>query len=196
MKKTIITAFLLMLLFLGGCVIKKEAPANEPVASEPLASSSTEVAMTPVKVFFGNTKLNPGSADCSEVFLVSRFVPKSKEILPVVLKELFRGPGEGEKAQGYSSFFSSETENILKSVKVVEGVAYVNLEDIRSLIPNASTSCGSAQLLAEIETTLKQFSAVKKVALAINGDPNAFYEWLQLGCPEGESYCDPLNWEK
>lgn len=194
MKKLLGTLFLLVLLLLGGCVIKKEAPVNEPVASEPLASSSNEAATTRVKLFFGNSQLNPGSEDCRQVFEVDRFVPSDRETLSLVLGELFKGPQEEEKAQGYNSFFSNETKDILKSVKVVAGVAYVNLEDVRPLIPNASTSCGSAQFLAEMETTLKQFPAVEKVAFALNGDPNAFYEWLQFGCPESEGFCDPKLW--
>jgi hypothetical protein len=51
------------------------------------------------------------------------------------------------------------------------------------VIPNASTSCGSAALLAQLDHTLLQFPAIDATIYSINGSPEAFYEWLQYEPP-------------
>jgi hypothetical protein len=40
---------------------------------------------------------------------------------------------------------------------VADGVAHVTFADLRPVIPNASTSCGSAALLAQLDQTLLAF---------------------------------------
>lgn len=190
MKKILVSTLFLALLFVGGCVIKKEVPENKPPeVVAPIVTEPEQKTMR-VKIYFNNTKLNPNSEDCSKVFLVDRLVLKTETPAVTTLQELFKGPNEGEKNQGYTSWFSDKTQDILKSLKVVEGTAYVNLKDVREIIPNASASCGSAQFLAEVETTLKQYSAVKTVIFAIEGKPETFYEWLQIGCSTENNICD------
>ena len=143
-----------------------------------------------VKVYFGNINLNPNMQDCSKVHLVERTIPKTLGVAKTALEELFKGPSEEEKAQGYVSWFSEETKDILKGVKIENSTAYVDLDDIRQIIPNVSTSCGSAEFLAEVETTLKQFPAVNKVIIAIDAKPSTFYEWIQIGCAKENDFCD------
>ncbi len=159
-------------------------PEPEPVAPEDQTSTMT------LTIYYGNTELNPGMEDCSLVFPVEREVPETEGVARAALNELFGGPTEAEEAQGYSSFFSDETADILKSVYVEEGTAYVDIEDIRTIIPSASSSCGSAQITAEIETTLKQFPTVERVIIAIDSDPEIFYGWVQMGCTEENDFCD------
>ncbi len=164
--------------------VEPSTPEPEPVAPvEP-------VPVMTLTIYFGNTELNPELEDCSLVFPVEREVSETEGVARGALNELFAGPTEAEEAQGYTSFFSEETADILKSVHVEEGTAYVDLEDIRPIIPNASSSCGSTQLTAEIETTLKQFPTVDRVILAIDSDPEIFYEWIQVGCTEENDFCD------
>jgi hypothetical protein len=143
-----------------------------------------------IKVYFNNINLNPNLEDCSKVYLLNRIIPKTLEVAKAALKELFKGPTEEEKSQGYTSWFSKETQDILKSVKVKNGTAYVDLKDLRPMIPNASTSCGSAEFFAEVEITLQQFPTVAKVIFAIDGKPATFYEWMQIGCYEENDFCD------
>lgn len=151
-----------------------------------------EKTMT-VEVYFNNANLNPNSQDCNKVYPLDRKVIKTLGVAKASLEELFKGPTEEEKSQGYSSLFSQRTKDILKSVKVENNTAYVDLLDIRQVIPNASASCGSAQFLAEIETTLKQFGSVKKVIIAIDGKPSTFYEWIQMGCSQENDFCDETH---
>ncbi len=153
-----------------------------------LASSSGET-MT-VTVYFGNDQLNPGQVDCGLVYPVTRTVPAMPSVAEVALAELFAGPTEAERQQGYTSWFSSETQSILKSLKIQDGTAYLNLADIRWVISGASTSCGSRAFLSQVEITLKAAVPVDRVIYAIEGDPAPFYEWMQFGCDENNDYCD------
>lgn len=148
-----------------------------------------EETMT-IKVYFNNSRMNINSADCSKVFPLDRTIAKTLGVGKASLEELFKGPTDEEKSQGYVSWFSKKTSEILKSIKIEDGTAYVDLLDIRQLMPNVSASCGSAQFLAEVETTLKQFDSIKKVIIAIEGKPLTFYEWIQIGCTKENNYCD------
>lgn len=51
------------------------------------------------------------------------------------------------------------------------------------IVPNASTSCGSALLLAQMNRTARQFPAVRRAIYSFDGDVGALYEWLQLSPP-------------
>jgi len=149
-----------------------------------------------INVYFNNTNLNPNAEDCSKVYLLIRTVPKTLGVGKAALEELFKGPTEGEKSQGYTSWFSEKTKDILKSIKIENNTAYVDLKDIRQIIPNVSASCGSAEFLAEIEATLKQFDSVARVIIAIDGNPSTFYEWIQIGCSEENDFCDETPFKK
>lgn len=130
-----------------------------------------------------NVYFNKDANDCSSVTPLERAVPKIKDIETVALKNLFRGPSEDEKNVGHSSFFSQDTADILIDFHGKEDTAYVNLTDIRAIIPNASSSCGSAELLAEMDATIKQFGTYSNTLYAINGSSQDFYEWLQMSAP-------------
>lgn len=139
-------------------------------------------------VYFSNPSLG-SSENCDEVFPVARTVGPNREA--DALLALFSGPTEAEKGAGFTSFFSASTADALKSIGVRNGVAAVNLSDIRNIIPGVSSSCGSAQFLSSIGATLMQFKSIKKVVYAIDGNPSIFYEWVQLGCSEDNLQCDP-----
>jgi hypothetical protein len=53
------------------------------------------------------------------------------------------------------------------------------------VIPDASTSCGSAVLLAQLDRTLLQFPGIDTTIYAIDGSTEIFYEWLQRETPAG-----------
>lgn len=198
----VILILFVIILAIGAAVYIKER--STPESSETNENSSVElgeeVTANPkatlqkvkVKVYFGNSKLNPNSIDCKKVYPVEREVFQGNEVIGAI-DLLFAGPTADELKQGYVSAFSSKTKAINIGSFVKNGILYINFSDIRKIIPNASTSCGSAQFSSEIETTAKQFSNVNKIIYAINSDPKTFYDWMQIGCPttiEG-SYCDP-----
>lgn len=152
--------------------------------SEPFGSAPTDAV-----VYFGNEQLNP-DAECATVFPLSRDTSGHPDARFATLSALLRGPTEAEKAEGYSSFFSAETADALRSLGVRNGTVYVNLADLRQVIPNASTSCGSASLLSQIETTLMQFPGVERVIIAFDGDTQTFYDWIQVGCAPENDFCN------
>lgn len=201
-------------LVLAGCA-QGPAPSTSPSGGTPTASSaapapSSSTTMSPVAtpgtptsaapsepttmivtLYFTNTILDPGVTDCSQVYAVHRTVPASKDVLTATLRELLAGPTAAEAAKGYGSWFSPATAEALISAKVSGTTAYVNLADIRATIPNASTSCGSASLLAQLRTTAQQAAMTPRVLFAINSQPTAFWEWLQLSCDASNDNCNP-----
>lgn len=194
----ILVIFVVGVRFFGGdedtwiCVDNQWIRHGNPSASMPDAGcgGATNAEKTEFSVYFGNYKFNANIQDCSLVFPVEREVSKTLAVGQMSLEELFRGPTTEEQKNGYTSFFSNATKDILKSIRIDNKIAYVDLVDIRLLIPNASSSCGSAQFLSEMTNTLKQFSSIEKVVFAIEGSPVTFYEWLQLGCGADNNDCD------
>jgi hypothetical protein len=103
--------------------------------------------------------------------------------LRTALEWLVRGPTPEEQASGIRSWFSGGTAGALKSVAVDSvGSATVDFEDLRALIPNASSSAGSAMLLKELQGTVFQFPEIRSVEFRILGSCDLFWEWLQQGC--------------
>ncbi len=99
------------------------------------------------------------------------------------LEWLVRGPTPDERAAGIQSWFSDGTAGALRSVAVDSaGNATVDFQDLRRLIPNASTSTGSAMLLQELQGTVFQFPEIESVEFRIDGSCELFWEWLQYGC--------------
>jgi hypothetical protein len=148
---------------------------------QPAAPTTTPSAPTTNFVVY----FHRGAADDpSGVVAVPRSVPKTEAVATAALTELLAGPSEAEQQSGHWSMFGPGTAKKLKSVRVENGVAFVDFLDFRAIIPNASSSFGSAALLAELDTTLRQFPTVKLTQYSFEGDVTAFYEWLQR-CPPG-----------
>jgi putative hemolysin len=140
--------------------------------------TSEPVATSTVTLYFSRD-----SDDCSEVEAVSRGL-EGQVSLERALQELLAGPSETERADGFGSWFSADTAGLLESVEVDDGVALVSFDGaLASTIPNASTSCGSANLLAQLDATVAEFDEVDRAIYALDGDVDAFYEWLQMESP-------------
>jgi spore germination protein GerM len=157
-----------------------------------LAASQTRQTMT-VKVFFSNSK--SGFDDCAKVYPVTRTIPKTQAVARAALEQLLGGPTEKERAEGYFSWFSEETKSALLGVNIKDETAYVNLKDIRQIITNASSSCGSTILMAQLDNTLKQFPTIKRAFFAIEGSPEEFYGFQQMECPDELKNCDKSNFK-
>jgi spore germination protein GerM len=185
----------------GGATVDPEPPATTaaPSTPEPLpdeddgdpdgagdedAGSDDGAAPAPaeeatVEVFFTNA--DRGAEP--EVFPVERTVALPA-VLRGALEALLAGPTSAEEAAGYRSFFSSETADQLDDVTIEDGVAEVSFSsELPDLIPNASTSAGSASLLAALDATTTQFDTVDRAVYSLEGDVDAFYEWLQMVAP-------------
>lgn len=155
----------------GGSSPTPDAPATP---DQPDAEGTTTAS-----VFFSNDGLGD---PCGDVFPVQREVAAEDPIGETV-RALLAGPSEAETAQGYSSWFSSDTAGMLHGYRSEGGILYVDFADFSSVIPNASSSCGSAALLAALDNTLQQFDGVEEARYSFDGSAEAFYEWLQLAAP-------------
>ena len=149
-----------------------------PTSTTPTPTSSSAETTNLLVYFHRGTPGDPG-----KVVAVPRSVPRTAAVATAALNELLPGPTAAERADGYWSMFVPGTARSLKSVRVADGVAYVDFRDFRNIIPNASSSFGSTALLAELDTTLRQFPTVKSTVYSFDGDVASFYQWLQLTPP-------------
>ena len=160
-----------------------------------VANAQKAQTMT-IKIYLSNDKLNPNIEDCRKVFPVTRTIPKTASTAKAALAELFKGATKDEEAKGYSGIPHTETNGILKSIRVKNGAAYVNFTNrVTEQMGNASTSCGGGQYWGMFDETLLQFPTIKKVFYAVEGNTNDFYEWVQVGeCPYGK-HCAKKNFQ-
>jgi spore germination protein GerM len=159
----------------------KAALAGAVAASLLVMAASETVAASPngtiqVKVFL--PRGDPGSR-CDRVYAVPRRV-STPAVLKGAVETLLKGPTAAERRRGYGGWFSARTAHMLRGVRLAQGVAYIDFRDFRRVIPNASSSCGSALLLAQLTTTVTQFPTVRRAIYSFNGSRSTFYEWLQL----------------
>lgn len=130
-----------------------------------------------VKVYFNCDTAGGGVAPRP----VHRIVPKSPRVLQAALEALLAGPSASERQASFSSWFSSDTAGMLRSVTIDDGHARVDFADLAPVIPNAGTSAGSALLLSQLDATVFQFRTVESVEYRLRGSCEAFGEWLQYG---------------
>lgn len=144
-----------------------------------IETTTTTIATTSVQVFYGAGD----GTDCAAVSGYRREVEldMGSPIVPA-LRALLAGPTDEERADGAFSFFGPETADLRVDASLVDGLLTVDFADFSGIIPNASSSCGSANLLAELATTVFQFSEVEGVAFQFDGSCEAFGEFLQMGC--------------
>lgn len=115
---------------------------------------------------------------------VPRRVPATAALLRAAVAELLRGPLPHERAAGFTSWFSAATAGMLRSALIADGRAVLDFADLRPIIPSASTSAGSRELLGQLTTTVAQFPHIATVEYRLAGSCAAFWEWLQVGgCP-------------
>jgi spore germination protein GerM len=119
---------------------------------------------------------------CARVQPLRRTVA-TPAVLTGALRALLAGPTAAERRAGYGGWFSAKTAGALRSVRISRRVAYIDFRDFSRLIPNASTSCGSALLLAQLDRTATQFPTVSRAVYSFGGSRRAFYEWLQRSAP-------------
>lgn len=118
-----------------------------------------------VKVFFGNSFLNPNIADCSAVFPVVREVPHTVAVGTAATNALIGGPSSTESSEGYISSLPQGV--ILNSLRIENGTAFADFNS--ALEESVGGSCRVIAIRSQIEQTLKQFPTVQRVVISING---------------------------
>jgi len=159
---------------LVGVVVALALPSVS--ASSPTAETAS---VAQVKIFMAQGNM---SNRCDRVVAVKRSVRKPW-LLAGAMRALLAGPTAAEKTAGYRSWFSAKTKGMLRSVRIAGGIAYIDFQDFSRVIPNASTSCGSGLLLAQLNRTARQFPTVKQAIFSFSGSRDAFYNWLQMDAP-------------
>jgi spore germination protein GerM len=122
--------------------------------------------------------------ECDDVIAFERQIDSSQESIVAAFESLVAGPTAEEKASGADSFFSADTSGMVVSAAIDQELLVVDFEDLRSVIPNASTSCGSMALLAQLNTTAFRFDRIERVRYQIEGSCDTFANWLQRECME------------
>jgi spore germination protein GerM len=160
-------------------VITSTTAADTTTTTE---STTTTEAVTGqiVEVVFASAD----QSDCSNTETFERIVNEAADPIESAFLLLVAGPTREEQTTGAGSYFSSDTEGMVRSVTVAGGLLTVDFEDLRPVIPNASTSCGSFSLLAQLNGTAFQFEEVDRVSYQIEGSCQAFFSWLQRDCQE------------
>lgn len=143
------------------------------VASPPQRSAAPSDGMQ-VQVWFARGE---------QMVPVTRTVAAAPDTLGVAVAALLAGPTPEEQAQGLSSWFSDATAEALRSARVTpDGLAIVDLSDLRRIIPNASSSLGSTQLLDALNATVFAASSADSIEYRFGGSCEAFGEFVQRGC--------------
>lgn len=121
-------------------------------------------------VYFPNSAKDPKHLDCSVTYPVRRVLRAEdpSEEPRLALEALLRYPTEAEKEVGY---FTSIPEGVwYRSFSVKGGVAHV---DFDAPLGKVAGSCRVGSIRAQIEETLKQYSAITSVVISIaGGDPD------------------------
>lgn len=155
------------------------------IAIVPFVSGSAEPSPTfskhQVRVYFTRTASIEGG-NCGVTIGYLRHTV-GQDVLHDTMNWLLKGPRQSEEEK-VSSLFSRRTAGMVNSVTIESGVAYIDFDDLRNIIPNASTSCGSTSLLAELDRTAEQFPTVDRAVYSFEGSVEAFYGWLQLDAPK------------
>ncbi len=180
--RMVIWANLVAALITTAAVLTAAGCGKSATSARPSGSPSATAAAMTVKAYF-----HKGTAsDPQQVIAVLRTVPHSSAVATAAVNQLLAGPTAAERGAGYWSYFSGQTAQMLRGVSMENGVAHADFRDFSGVIPNASSSFGSAALLAELDATLKQFPTVRSTVYSFNGDVSAFYLWLQLPPPGGQ----------
>ncbi|MDD4412858.1 MAG: GerMN domain-containing protein [Patescibacteria group bacterium] len=106
-----------------------------------------------------------GDGQCDSVYESERFVKKSSEPIKQAIEELLTGPNEKDSQAGF-------TTSINKQVKIL-GISLNNgnlkIDFDKTIEQSVGGSCRVSAIRKQIEKTAKQFSAVKKVIIAVEG---------------------------
>lgn len=157
----------------------------ETASSAPGLSCDPDAAPQPpdegsVLVFF-----TCGTSPLAAVAAVTRPTDADavEEQLSSAINALLAGPTAIEQESALRSWFSAATEGRVNSVVINDWtVAVIDFDDFSDVIPNASTTAGRRQLLAEIRATVFQFDDIEMAELQFNGSCDAFWGWLEATC--------------
>jgi germination protein M len=154
---------------------------SSPTTTTTVSPTTTTAPDETVAVFL----LSEGN-DCASTEVVRRPATPGTYPLGDALAQLVAGPTPEEDDTGHHSWFSAATADLLTGAWIADGIAHVAFSPaLAQVIPNASSSCGSAGLLAQLDATVQAVPGVTGVVYSFDGVATAFSEWLQMAPPDG-----------
>jgi hypothetical protein len=117
-----------------------------------------------IKVFFNNSRLDP-EVSCDKVFAVERWIPRTRAVARAALEQLLKGPSEKEKADGYFTNINPGVR--IRMLTIENAIAGVHFDE--QLQFRVGGACRVSAIRAQITQTLRQFPAVERVIISING---------------------------
>ncbi|HNX11295.1 MAG TPA: GerMN domain-containing protein [bacterium] len=164
MKKIILVIVLVLLLlaFMFCWLRQEKKQVREDYQPIPLNKELRDE----IKVFFGNSKLNPEAADCSLSYGVKRSIAAKSPKYDIAIRELLIGPTGIEKNAGYYTSLNATVTP--PQIKFVDGT--ITLDFKSDFETGMGGSCRVAAVRSQIVNTLKQFPEVKEVVIAVNGN--------------------------
>src|SRR3989338_4757467 len=130
-----------------------------------VAIKFADVQSQTVKAYFSNEKKDPNMLNCSNVYAISRRIPKTTTPARAALEELLIGVDSKEYEDGYRTSINQGVK--INSLVLEGGVITADFDD--TLEAGVGGSCRAQATVALITQPLKQFSSVKKVVISING---------------------------
>lgn len=149
-------------------------PPAPPECREPAPTAGVGMVLT---VFY---TCGPSTTPTADKF-VYREVPSSDLVLTRTMEELVKGPDVVERAVGFVSFFSEETEDAFAGVTLNAGRATIDFRGLET-IDNISTASGSEFFLANLNANVFQFGTIDAVEYRLNGSCDQFWNLLQRDC--------------
>ncbi len=134
------------------------------VVRVPLTLEGDSTAVSHLTVFFTNPDSSGTSTDCGLVYPVSRSVDRTVAVAKAALEALLAGPSERETSAGYATQLPSELR--LLDISISNRTARADFSDD---LDRLAGSCRVTAARAQIERTLRQFSTVDSVLIAVNG---------------------------
>lgn len=154
-------------------------------------SASASPAPEPQTVWLYFVGPHGGGPLCQDVVSAAREIPAGIDPVREAMRLLVAGPDEPEAAEGLGGAFSAETAGTLNIAHREGDTVYVDFDNFAEIIPNSSTSCGSASLFAQLDTTVvsnqHDVPAELLTCYSFDGELAPFYEWLQQSVP---NHCD------
>lgn len=145
-----------------GSLRDRPAPGPKPAANRVDPDRSAFLNLT---LYFSNSREDPETLRCSQVYPVSRRIPATDRVAFAALHELLEGPTAAEAEVGYYSNLNPGTR--LLSLDLAAGIATVDFSDEFSA--GVSGSCRVEAIRAQIQETLRQFETVHEVRIRVEG---------------------------
>ncbi|MBD3359126.1 MAG: hypothetical protein GF365_00235, partial [Candidatus Buchananbacteria bacterium] len=132
-----------------------------------------------------------------------RQVKKTNEVAKAALNQLFMGPFGSEMEPEQDHLFHNSYNAKIKEIKIIDNIAYVNLNDIRPLFSYegpynnmeiaTKRNCEEYSFFEQATKTLNQFSTINDAIYFIEGETHLLYDFMDIACPNDLCQNNPFK---